>query len=179
MLSYVCSLGMAENCSGRVTQVYLMNPRTLIALLFSVLLSLTSCVMLPIPTTEGKVLAGKPVTEEQLSFLVANITTRQDVIERLGNPNIIWEDRRVFAYNWDMRQGILFWAVGAHYTGGAGMIDIPKHYLLLIQFDEQYLVQRFERTVRPLSQSYIEFLKEWINNPVAWSSPNPRSEGER
>jgi hypothetical protein len=135
--------------------------------------------MLPIPITEGKVLAGKPVTEEQLSFIVANITTRQDVIEKLGNPNVIWEDHRVFAYNWDMRQGILFWAVGAYYSGGAGMTDIPKHYLLLIQFDEQDLVQRFERTVRPSSQSYIEFLKEWVNKPVARSSPNPRSEGER
>jgi len=105
---------------------------------------LTSCVVLPIPTTESKVLAGKPVREEQLSFLKPNITTKQDVIERLGNPNVIWEDVRVFAYNWDMRQGILFWAVGAYYSGGMGTEDIPKHYALLIQFDEQDRVQRFD-----------------------------------
>jgi hypothetical protein len=59
---------------------------------------------------ESKVLAGKPVTEEQLFFLKLQITTMQEVIEHLGNPNIIWENVRVFVYSWDMRQGILFWA---------------------------------------------------------------------
>lgn len=129
--------------------------------LICITLILSGCVIIPIPTTESKVLAGKPVAENQLSFLTRNITTKQEVTERLGSPDVIWEDKRVFVYNWDMRQGILFWAVGAHVTGAFGTEDIPKHYLLLIQFDEQDRVHRVERTVRPLHKSYADFLREW------------------
>ena len=118
--------------------------------------------MLPVPTREIKVLAGKPVTDEQLSFLKPKITTKKEVFEHLGNPNIIWEDARVFVYSWDMRQGILFWAAGAYYTGAAGMKDIPKRYQLIVRFDEQGRVVDFTRTTRPLSQSHADFLTEWL-----------------
>ena len=123
--------------------------------------------MLPVPTQENKVLAGTPVNDEQLSFLEAKITTKEEVIERFGNPNIIWEDARVFVYAWDMRQGILFWAAGAYYTGGAGMKDIPKRYQLIVRFDEQGRVVDCARTTRPLLQSYADFLTEWLKNSVA------------
>lgn len=141
------------------------------------MLSLSSCVV-PVPTKEDKVLAGKPVTDEQLAFLAPKITTQEEVIERLGSPNVIWEDARVFAYNWEMRQGILFWAVGGYATGAAGMKDIPKNYLLLIQFDEQNRVMRFTRTVRPLSQSYADCLKEWLKNSSTQSPPDARGQME-
>jgi outer membrane protein assembly factor BamE (lipoprotein component of BamABCDE complex) len=127
-------------------------------------LALASCVVLPVATQENKVLGGKPVSEEQLAFLAPKITTKREVLERLGRPNVIWEDARVFAYNWEMRQGILFWVVSGYTTGAAGMEDIPKHYLLLIQFDRQERVRRFARTVRPASKSYGEFLQEWLKS---------------
>lgn len=95
--------------------------------------------------------------------MTPNVTTMQEVLERLGNPTVIWEDARVFVYNWAMRQGIVFWAV---YGGGFGMGDISKHYLLLIQFDEQDRVQRFERAVCPMNRSYSECLTEWVGSAV-------------
>lgn len=91
-------------------------------------------------------------------------TTRSEVVARLGNPDVIWEEARLFAYNWEMRQGILVWAVGAYYSGAAGVADIPRHYMLLIRFDDQDRVQRFERAVRPARETYGDFLKEWIRN---------------
>lgn len=146
-------------------QAYQMNLSTIGIPSLCVLLLLTSCIMIPVPTPESKILAGTPVTEEQLYFLNLESTTKQVVMERLGNPNFIWEDERIFTYNWDMRQGILFWAVGGMSQGalggGGGMTDIPKHHLLLIQFDEQDRVQRFERATRPVYQTYIEFLQYW------------------
>jgi outer membrane protein assembly factor BamE (lipoprotein component of BamABCDE complex) len=144
-----------------------MNSRTFVFSLLCLMLLIESCVMVPVPTKEDKVLAGNQVTDEQLSFLTAKITTKQEVIERLGNPNIIWEDVRVFVYKWDMRQGILFWAAGAHYQGAVGMNDIAKHYLLLIQFDEQGRILRFARMTRPLLEPYADFITEWVkNSPV-------------
>jgi hypothetical protein len=68
----------------------------------------------------------------------------------------------MLVYNWDLRQGILLWAVGGYGSGGAGATDIEKHYLLLIQFDEQNKVMRFTRTVRPLFRSYSLFLEDWL-----------------
>ena len=135
------------------------------------MLLMEGCIMVPVPTKQDRALAGKPVTEAQLSFLTPKITTMEEVVERLGNPNIIWEDARVFVYHWDMRQGILFWAVAGQ-TGGAGMEDIPKHYLLLIRFDEQSRVVRFTRTARPLLQPLADFLQQWLQNSDDDSQPD-------
>jgi hypothetical protein len=155
-----------------------MNSRVLISLLLCVWLWLDGCVMVPVPTGEDKVLAGKPVAEEQLAFLTPRVTTKQEVLGHLGNPIVIWEDAHVFVYNWKVRQGILFWAAGAYYTGGAGMTDIPKHYLLLIKFDAQDRVYRFERAVCPMHKSYSECLKEWDKNAAASSPRNPTDKME-
>ena len=136
--------------------------RIWIPLLLCIWLWPAGCCLLPVPTGEDKMLSGKQVKDEQLSFLAPGVTTRQEVIERLGNPAVIWEDARVFVYRWEMRQGILFWAVGAYYSGALGMTDLPKKYLFLIRFDEQDRVQRFERTVCPSFRSYSDCLTEWV-----------------
>lgn len=141
-----------------------MSLRSFLFFTFSLMLLLASCVILPVPTKESKVLAGKPVNDEQLSFFKPKITTKKEVIEHLGNPNIIWEDARVFVYSWEIRQGILFWAAGAYYTGAAGMKDIPNHYLLIVRFDKQGRVVDFTRTTRPFFQPYADFLTEWLKN---------------
>ena len=74
-----------------------------------------------------------------------------------------------------MRQGILFWALSGYTTSAVGIHDIAKHYLLLIQFDEQDRVQRFARKVRPGSQSFSDFLKEWQKNSGTEKTPaSPR-----
>ena len=64
------------------------------ALLLGMIVSLSGCIMLPLPASE-KLLAGTPVTQEQLTFLTPQVTTKQEVIERLGSPNFIWEDARL------------------------------------------------------------------------------------
>lgn len=155
---------------SRAPKGTLMCVRMIIPLLFCALISQTGCILLPIPTQETKVLAGTPVTEEQLAFLALNGTTKNEVTACLGSPDVIWEEARLFAYNWVVRQGILIWAVGAHYSGAAGISDIPKRYMLLIQFDDQDRVQRFERAVWPSYTSYGDFLKEWIGDSDKKSS---------
>ena len=122
--------------------------------------------MLPVPTSENQVLLGQPVTDNQLDFLTPGVSTQSEIIEHFGNPNIIWEDENLFVYHWDMRQGILFWIAGGGYQGAAGMENISKHYLLLIQFDEQGRVQRYEKGVRPMIQSYADYLRDWVKNPT-------------
>jgi hypothetical protein len=170
------SSGRVEKSPGR-RGIAIFKGLFMVLSLLCAWLGLAGCVMVPIPTGEGKVLDGKPITEEQLAFLSPGVTTTQEVVERLGKPIVIWEEARVFVYNWKMRQGILFWAVGGAsqgaMAGGAGMTDIPRHYLLLIRFDEQERVRYFERAVCPLNVSYSEFLKEWVGNTSATPPRNP------
>jgi hypothetical protein len=141
-----------------------MRIRMFIPVLLCAMMPLNGCMLLPIPTTERKVLAGKPVTQEQLAFLAPNITTKEEVKERLGSPDVIWEEAYLFAYNWVVRQGVLIWAIGGGYSADAGLMDIPKRYVLLIQFDEQARLRRFERVVRPEFKSYGALLKEWVRS---------------
>lgn len=116
---------------------------------------------LAVPLSEPKVLEGAEVTPEQLEFLAAGVTTRDEVVERLGQPDIEWEDARVFSYDWDMRWGVLIWAVGGYSVGYVGITDIPVHHLLLIEFDEDWRVRRFEHVVRDELKPYSDLLLEW------------------
>lgn len=135
---------------------------TLRASLPLLLITVLSCgCILPVPTPENTVLGGTPVSEEQLAFIRLGETPKEKVLERLGAPQIIWDDARIFVYEWEMRQGILFWAVAAGYSAGFGAIDIRARYVLAIQFDEEERVHRFERLQRKGLQSFGEFLREW------------------
>lgn len=136
-------------------------------MLLSATLALAGCIVLPIPTSEDKVLAGTPVADTQLGFLAPGQTTEAEVVERLGPPALVWEDARVFVYPWDMRKGILLWAAGAYYAGGFGKTDLARHHLLLIRFDEGGRVARFESLVRPSGVSLAGFIREWLGVPAA------------
>jgi len=135
-------------------------------LLLAAVLASSGCLVLPIPTPEDKVLAGTPVSQEQLAFVSTGIergvTTRADVVAHLGAPSLIWEDARVFVYQWDMRQGMLFVVIG--YGGGVG--DIPRHHWVLVQFDEQDRVVRSEYVTRTWSGPRGEFLRKWAGVPT-------------
>ena len=129
------------------------------------------CVILPIPMPEDKVMAGRPVTEFQQSFIRPGETTREEVVRHLGQPFIIWEDARVFIYRWDMRQGILVWFAVSDRAIYGDAHDVPKHYLLLVQFDGNNVVRRFERTTRPPSKPVPDFLLDWLHRAGAPEIP--------
>ena len=129
------------------------------------LLFIQGCIMLPIPSE--KVIAGDQMTNKELNFIRPGITTKEEVVERLDDPDMIWEKERIFAYNWQMRWGVLLWAFAVGNVGGgaadAGAEDIgQKNYVLIIRFDPNDRVERFETTKRSESDSYGEHLKKWI-----------------
>lgn len=130
------------------------------------------CVMLPIPTTDRKVLVGEPVRDEQLVFLTVHVTTPEEVVERLGSPSAIWEDARVYAYDWVVREGVLLWAIGGGMRGAFGSEDIEQRHSLLVEFDEHRRLRRFERVVRPPLKPYGEFLIEWVREGGTTASSN-------
>ncbi len=119
----------------------------------------SACIPIPIPADE--VTSGHEISEEEVLFIESGVTTKQQVLERLGDPSVIWEDERVVAYNWDhvgLRVANVF---AGGYTAGVVVLDVPSHYVLLIQFDEADRVKKFERTTIP-PRSYGPFLREWV-----------------
>lgn len=119
------------------------------------------CGCVPIPLSEPKVLAGTEVSPGQLEFLTPGVTTMADVIARLGPPNVIWDDARVVSYDWDMRWGVLVWAVGGYGVGYVGVSDIPTHHLLLMEFDDTWRLRRSESVIREALTSYAQCLVQW------------------
>lgn len=160
-----------------------MNIRSIV---FSLLLSLpllSSCIIIPIPSSSHKVVSGEAVAAEQLRFLSLNSTTQAEVLDHLGAPDIIWEDARVFVYNWEISEGSFFWFFGGYGAGNAGTWDISSYYMFLLQFDEQQRVTRFEAVERPAYTSYGHFLEKWTtrppsNDPIALLRLHPVTRNE-
>jgi outer membrane protein assembly factor BamE (lipoprotein component of BamABCDE complex) len=125
------------------------------------LLNVNGCLIIPIPTSQEEPLSGQEVTKEDLSFIQIGETTKTEISDRLGTPTVFWEDKNIYAYNWTMLSGRFFWAVGGGYRGAAGVSNIDEDHILLIQFDPNDLVKRFELTIHSSFDSYGEHLTKW------------------
>jgi hypothetical protein len=96
-----------------------------------------------IPTPEHSLLEGRgKIEESDMVFLENERTTREEVLLRFGEPDLILDHDRLLVYHWAVSHG--YWFVGAYYTGGGG--PIPKDYLFILEFDDKGFLKRFERT---------------------------------
>lgn len=129
-------------------------------------LATTGCLVVPIPKGEDKVLRGVRIQEEEIARIQIGVSTQEDVRQQLGDPHVIWEDQRLWAYDWDVRKMEILWLIAAAAPGGAagatgGSIDVGRHYVLLVQFDERAVVQRLGKTLRGGRERYGDHLVEW------------------
>ena len=127
----------------------------------TVCMFLCGCITIPMP--ENKVLSGERITDEQIVFIHQGTTSKAEVEDHLGQPNVHLIDRNIYAYDWQTRQAIMIWAISNGYQGSAGAIDIPKNYIFLIQFDAKDRVINYEITTRSLLESYGDHVMEWIH----------------
>jgi len=73
-----------------------------------------------------------------LDTIQPGVTTREDVLLRLGEPDATLRDERLFGYCWSMNVAVFIPLVSGPATG------LPRRYLLLIEFDEEGRVKRSE-----------------------------------
>ena len=132
------------------------------ALVGVITLMLAGCVV--IPAGKGTVLDGEPVSEGQLDFLDDPATRQAEVENRLGQPDLVWAEARVYAYHWEIVDGVAVWALPfpGGYGGSVGATGLSSKYVLLIQFDEASRVLRHESRKRPVFDSYGEMIREWV-----------------
>lgn len=131
------------------------------ALFAGVGLCVTGCLVVPISASGKQTLAGRRVDSDRVIRLEAGRTTRAQVIAELGPPDVIWEDRRVLAYDWHVKRGEIFWMIAGGNSATGGIIDIPQHQVLLMQFDEADVLQRLGQTIRRGGEEFGDHLLEW------------------
>ncbi len=113
-------------------------------LLLLCLFVLWGCASIIIPVSDGKALSGRKITAENTTFIKSGVTTRREVIQTLGQPDMDFKDLRIIAYSWNVLGAYVPWVVGTPGGGGAGIMEISDKYVLLIAFEKEDRVSRFE-----------------------------------
>ncbi len=112
------------------------------------------------------------IAEETLKFMKVESTTKQEVLLRLGEPLKVWRGEANFLYADFTKDGI---PLGP----GIGVPVSQNLYLLLIEFDDNDRVKKFEvkkkslpGTITTKSNVYhhrralLEQLSRWVNQVV-------------
>jgi hypothetical protein len=117
-----------------------------------ILLLTEGCISIPI-----KMQDKSKYTEQDLSVFTAELSTKDDVLNKFGPPDIIWETERVYVYRWT---GI--WGVGMEGT------PVYQDQAILVLFDQDDRVVRIEIVSRsPFTFGGTcgegEYLIKWLN----------------
>ena len=134
--------------------------------LLILLLTTTGCVVLApislLTLPECDVPPGhKIITDENTAFIQPGITRRIDVMRKLGQSSLEFEDQRIIAYTWEM----LYMPLGR-----LGPYECLP-YVLLIAFDGNDRVLRFETKARWPFDTIQEHALKWaqregLNIPI-------------
>ncbi len=116
--------------------------------------ALTSCLIIPTPWTEGK------YDKEKLAS-VLNGSTKDDVIDQIGLPDVDWKTERVFVYKWT--RVVAAWLVLPLAPGcclDAGTFH--KSEALLILFNAADRVEQIYAGSVQGGESYGDFLRRLV-----------------
>ena len=105
----------------------------LILILFS-----SACIV--IPTPEHRIQGRVPCDEEKTTFMVKDTTSKEEVLLKLGEPDLVLNRERIFVYRWEMVAAYFF--VGG--AGGGAGGPIQRTNFLIIEFDDMNRVNRHE-----------------------------------
>jgi hypothetical protein len=95
--------------------------------LMSVIMALcvSGCVVFPLPADRpAPVLAGQRLPPEALEFISVGVTTRDDLIMKLGQPPVELEGLKILVYPWiELHRS---WVVGGFGQGAPVSLQSPK-----------------------------------------------------
>jgi outer membrane protein assembly factor BamE (lipoprotein component of BamABCDE complex) len=152
----------------------LLNPATCLA----ALTCLSGCI---IPYHSHKVFEGTEIEMKNLTWLQTGVTTRDEVLEKLGAPYVDFVDRHVIAYVWSGQSG------GAIFVAKyATEITIRMRRAFLVRFDSENRVAAFSAVtrqtetipydVRALSfdaeyDDWRKIIDDWLRQPEQHAQP--------
>lgn len=145
-------------------------------LVFATLAVLISgCIAIPIPASEETVVFGSAVAEDEVRSKVSIGENELDVKARLGEPIVNFGPRKVFVYQWSIRKGSVFWAIGGPGAATAGVEPVVMSHLLFIAFDPDGKVLKTGTAKYKPFDSMAEQVSKWLSsNDLAAQVVGPR-----
>jgi len=138
--------------------------RLLLALLFGLVLS-AGCVAVPIGSTSDEPVPGRKIRPEDVAFIQPGITTREELISRLGAPTFDLPDLGILSYVWlELKEDwAVIWAIPTNPPLGGGAVVIPRtaDWALFAAIDENGRVVRVGLDQRKLYDSVRSQARKW------------------
>lgn len=129
-------------------------------LLISLLIMAGGCIIIPIPhEASASPVSRGIVHDHDTAFAHHGSTTREEVILRLGQPDLAWRHEQVLLYGWSESTLGVFIAVAAPGGGAADYIEDYKPRYLIMEFDSAGRFQRLDRPAIPPSKSPRDFIR--------------------
>lgn len=118
------------------------------------------CLAIPIPQGSRNIVTyGKKIEETQLSFVVPGQTTKVEVIEKMGQPNLMLDDLGVMAYGWKMLAAYVPYVIPLP-AGNFGVEKLDHQCLLLMSYDDRGVINRYEIVRYSLVESSTKTIEE-------------------
>jgi hypothetical protein len=100
-----------------------------------ILLTLAGCVY--IPASGHQVLQGKRIEDQETPFIKAGVTSRTEVIQKLGEPSFEMAKPHIIGYSWEEVEGYMPWLVGGGYSVIGGVVTLPAPHNFFVAFDRE------------------------------------------
>jgi hypothetical protein len=107
---------------------------------FALFLILFSSGCIVIPTPEHRIQGRVPCDSDKTTFMVKDTTSKEEVLLKLGEPDLVLNRESIFVYRWEMVAA--YFAVGGY--GGGAVGPIQRTNFLIIEFDDKNRVSRHE-----------------------------------
>ena len=133
-------------------------------------LFLTGCAMVivPVPADKRAARSGDVIDKADIEFIAIGVTTRDEVIQRIGQNFRTSQFKAAISYSWEKKGGDLYYAgilsdMRHNAAMGAGKDSKTWSYWrgLFVDFDEHDLVRRFELVKLNQNRSVDDQRNEW------------------
>jgi hypothetical protein len=132
---------------------------TFIAL--ALLASTSGCIVIPLPHHERAVEGSRQSVGESAANIMRSTTaTRADVLFWLGEPDLTWDNDRVFVYRWTTSTLTILWAAGGGYQAAGGIEESPINNFVFIEFDTSGYVKRWEKRIGPWHKTGDDYTRQ-------------------
>jgi|GEM_PF-6904043 len=148
------------------------RPLAVFFLIVTCLSCLAGCLYIPQRQRQVE-LRGERLKADKLSVIVPGQTTKAEIIANVGQPYLMLDDFGVMAYYWKMLTAYVPYAFGMGFSGGAGIIELSETSILLIAYDAEGIVTRYETIHPKLAQTVNEEAITWAGQSACLTTFRP------
>jgi hypothetical protein len=131
------------------------------------------CIAVPTPAKHK--VRGQSFSETSPPLTIGK-TTREEILNSLGPPAVIWESENVFIYHWDDSRSAWLVLIPNPDTGWGGYPRNWKSKFCLLRFDDEGLLTDKKIGDRPKLTGTGQYLMDWVHGEGSKESSWPTDE---